>query len=92
MNNLLGQFSQQQIILVLATMMGAFSKFPAAPQVVQNLMQHEIVQYVMLFTLLYQGGGAQNLQLCAMVTVGVYVAIKLLNKYQQPAAEEFRRH
>lgn len=76
------QYSNQQIVLALATGIGAYGGFPTPPAAFSKLAQNEIVQWALVFVLLYQGGGSQDVKLTAMITVAMYVVHMVLKKME----------
>lgn len=68
-----------QYKLPLITAVGAWGGFPNPPRVVQRLFAHKIVQYAMVFMLVYQGGSNQDLMVSAIVTAVIFVITKGLN-------------
>lgn len=77
--DILNKFSVNQMILVLATAIGAFGGFPTPPKMFTDLVKNEIVQWGLVFVLCYQGGAGQNVELAALATVVLYVAKKVLD-------------
>ena len=77
------EYTNQQIILALATGIGAYGGFPAAPKCFNKLAQHEIVQWALVFVLLYQGGAGQDVKFAAIVTVAMYVVHMILKKSEE---------
>ena len=75
----IGNYSMNQYVLVVATLLGAFGGMPKAPQVFEKLAENEIVQWALVFVLLYQGGAGQDIKLSLIVTVAAYIAHKYLN-------------
>ena len=67
-------YSQQQIILVLATVIGAWGGFPAAPPRFQQLASNPMVQWALVFVLAYQGGAGQDPMLAALGTALLFAA------------------
>ena len=53
--------------------------FPQAPQFFQQLCQNELFQYFLVFVLVYQGGGRQDVGTALMVTIGLYLVAKILS-------------
>ena len=82
------QYSNQQLILAVATGIGAYGGFPAAPAIFTKLTQNEIVQWALVFVLLYQGGGGQDVKLTAMITVAMYVVHMVLSKMEESSPQE----
>lgn len=71
------QYTRQQYILTFATLLGAFGGFPDVPEIFKKFTKNELVQWVLVFVLLYQGGSGQNIKLASIVTIVTY----LLHKY-----------
>lgn len=82
------QYTNQQIMLALATGIGAYGGFPAAPAAFTKLAQNEIVQWALVFVLLYQGGAGQDIKFAAMVTVAMYVVHMVLKKMEERNIQE----
>jgi hypothetical protein len=70
--------SSGTIGLSIMTAIGAFGGFPAAPKQFNDLVKDELVQYAMLWILIYQGGGSQDPKLTTMVTVLVYAVMQMI--------------
>ena len=69
----------KDIIHPMATVLGAWGGFPPPPKIFQQLVKNELVQYLLVFLLTYQGGGNEDIALSLMVTVGLYLVTKILN-------------
>jgi hypothetical protein len=78
----LGNYSMSQYVLVIATLLGAFGGMPKAPRVFENLAQNEIVQWALVFVLLYQGGAGEDVKLALMVTGAAYGIHKYLVSFE----------
>jgi hypothetical protein len=76
----LGNFNYptSQIILALATAVGAFGGFPSPPQSFVKLTQQPIVQWGLLFVLIYQGGGSGDIKLSLTITALFYIIHRVL--------------
>lgn len=70
--NVLG-YSGKQLLLPLATAVGAFGGFPKAPAFFSELTNNEVGRYLVLFILIWQGGAGQDMKLALMVTALMYV-------------------
>lgn len=79
--DLIPKYSVQQMVLVMATAIGAFGGFPQPPRVFSSLVQNELVQWALVFVLCYQGGSGQDVKMAALATAVMYVAKKALNTY-----------
>lgn len=67
------------LIHPLATSLGAFGGFPTPPVEFQMLTQYEIFRWFTVFTLVWQGGGGQDLQLALLTTGIAYLVTKILD-------------
>lgn len=67
------------IATVLLAWAIASNGFPQAPAFFQRLCTNELFQYFLVFVLVYQGGGRQDVGVALMVTVGLYLVTKILN-------------
>jgi len=65
--------------LPLATAVGAFGGFPAAPKLFQDLTQHMWFQWLMVFVLVWQGGSGQDATLAAVTTVVLFLVSRVLD-------------
>ena len=65
-------------ILPAATALGAWGGFPKPPKMFSNLAQNEIVQYLLVFVLVWQGGSGQNIRVAAIVALAMFVLVKAL--------------
>lgn len=66
------------LIHPLATAVGFMGGFPDPPQEFKDLTQNELFRWLMVFILIWQGGGAQDLQLSALVTGICYLVVKIM--------------
>lgn len=74
--NVLG-YSGKQLLLPLATAIGAYGGFPKPPAVFNELTNNEIGRYALLFVLVWQGGAGQDMKLALLVTALLYVVSQL---------------
>lgn len=68
-------------VLAIATAIGAWGGFPAAPQWFVDLTDpagtpNELFQYVLVFLLIYQGGGGRSMLFSLIMTIIVYLVAK----------------
>jgi hypothetical protein len=73
------QYSSKNIMLALATGVGAFGGFPAAPPQLVELTKNEMVQWALIYVLLYQGGAKQDPKLAALITAVIFALHKALS-------------
>ena len=73
-------YTVQQIVLTFATALGAYSYngFPETPSVFKNFIKNELVQWALLWVVIYQGGSGQDLTLTTLVTAAMFAANKSL--------------
>ena len=67
------QYKPGQILLAVATAIGAYGGFPTPPAAVERLFKNEPVQWFLVYNLIYQGGSGQDVQLALLVTAAMYV-------------------
>ena len=79
----------QPLVLPIVTAMGAFGGFPEPPHIFKKFIKNKIVQYLLLFLLIWQGGGGQNWKLSVKVTVVIFVLITVMNMYEKKKREHF---
>jgi hypothetical protein len=71
-------YSVEQIVLALATAVGAYGGFPEPPAFFKNLAKNEIVQWALVWVLIYQGGSGQDVRLTTLITAAMFSAHKAL--------------
>lgn len=82
----------EPLILPLVTAMGAFGGFPEPPSMFKNIIKNIVVQYFLLFLLIWQGGGGQNWKLSAKVTVVIFVLITAMKMFESNKKENFNQN
>lgn len=70
-------------LTVMATATGAFGGFPEPPQILQTLASLTIFQWLMVFVLIYQGGGGQDLIFSVAATALTYVIYQVLGYFDK---------
>ena len=65
----------QPFILPIVTAIGAFGGFPTPPKVFSKFIKNEIVQYGLLYLLIWQEGCVQSVKLSLKVTLAIYIII-----------------
>ena len=66
------EYNRQQIILACATALGAFDGFPSPPKKILKITTHPIVQWFLVYVLIWQGGAKQDSKLSIMITLFFY--------------------
>jgi len=69
----------EPLILPIVTALGAFGGFPEPPNTFKKIINIKVIQYILLFLLIWQGGGGQNWKLSAIVTVVIFIIITIMN-------------
>ena len=80
----------EPLILPIVTAIGAFGGFPEPPNMFKKVIQNKVVQYLLLFLLIWQGGGGQNWKLSAKVTVVIFVLITVINMFTSKKREFYK--
>jgi len=75
---MLMDYNVSQLVLAIATGIGAFGGFPTPPALFTELTQNELVQWGLVFVLLYQGGSGQDVKLALLVTAALFASKKVL--------------
>ena len=73
-------FTDKQILLAFATAIGAYGGFPNAPAAFSLLTRYEIFQWFLVFVLIYQGGGGQDIKFSLMITAALYMVHVILDR------------
>lgn len=76
-------YNMSTIALTFATMMGAFGGFPAPPKIFVKLTSYQIVQWFLLFVLLFQGGAGGDVVLAAIFTGITFLVYKFLRYFEK---------
>jgi hypothetical protein len=71
-------YTINQIVLALATAVGAYGGFPQPPPAFQNLVRNEMIQWALVWVLVYQGGSGQDITLSTLITAAMFAAHKSL--------------
>ena len=75
---MLMNYKVSQLVLAFATGIGAFGGFPEPPAVFKEAIKNELVQWALVFVLLYQGGAGQDVKLALLVTAAMYAGKQVL--------------
>jgi hypothetical protein len=71
-----------KLLLALATMIGAFGGFPDQPKAFSALAQYQLVQWLLVFVLIYQGGGGEDPILSGVLTVAAFFGYKAIRFFE----------
>ena len=69
----------EKIVITILTALGAWGGFPAPPKAFNRLVTNEVVQYLLVFVLLMQGGTGGNYKLAGLATGIMYVLHRILD-------------
>ena len=69
-------------VLPLVTAMIAWGGYPSPPQAFVMLTDYELFRYALLFILIWQGGGQQDLKTSLIATAIIYFVTKILEVRQ----------
>jgi len=70
-------YTGRQLLLPLATAIGAYGGFPRPPAMFTEITNNELGRYALLFVLVWQGGAGQDVKLALMITALLYVVSQL---------------
>ena len=73
--NVMG-YKGKDLILPLATAIGAYGGFPAPPAFFSELTQNEMFRWALVFVLIWQGGSGQDMKLALLVTALMFAVHK----------------
>ena len=73
----LAKYGLWKFVLALATMLGAFGGFPEPPKAFNRLTQYKVVQWGLLFVLLYQGGAGEDPVFAGVITAVTFIIYTL---------------
>lgn len=69
-------YKGRDLLLPLATAIGAYGGFPAPPAFFTEMTQHELFRWSLVFILVWQGGSGQDVKLAFLVTALMYAVHK----------------
>lgn len=72
------KYTVDQLVLAAATAVGAYGGFPTPPPAFVELTKNEMVQWALVYVLIFQGGGAQDHKLSLLMTAAMFAAHKAL--------------
>ena len=75
--NVMG-YKGKDLILPLATAIGAYGGFPTPPAFFSQLTQNEMYRWALVFILVWQGGSGQDVKLALLVTALMYAIHKTM--------------
>lgn len=78
----LNKASFWNIVLVSATILGAFGGFPQPPVLFQKIASFSLVQWLLVFVLAYQGGAGQDAKFAAFATAVTFVVYYVVRFFE----------
>jgi len=78
----LRQIGFWKMLLVTCTILGAFGGFPQPPKVFIRLASYEVVQWILVFVLAYQGGAGADWKLAAGATAATFLLYKSIRYFE----------
>lgn len=73
-------YSSKQIVTAFATGMIAFGNFPKPPKQLEQLANNQIIHWMFVFILIWQGGGKQDIKLSLLVTAAIFALYKTMTE------------
>lgn len=92
LNNLFKNVNLSNVILALATVLGAWGGFPDPPQFFKDLTKYQLFKYYLVFVLLYQGGAGQDITLALLITVVFYIVTKVSDEAYELLKKHLKKH
>ena len=71
-----------KMIVAIATTVGAFGGFPDPPKAFSALTQYQIVHWMLVFVLIFQGGGSQEPLFSLAVTAATFMLYKFVRFFE----------
>lgn len=75
-------YDLSKVTVAFATLIGAFGGFPEPPKAFVKLASYQIVQWFLVFVLLYQGGTGQDVVLAAIITTATFMVYKFVRYFE----------
>lgn len=75
--------NMSNVIMVAATITGAFGGFPEPPKAFLHLTQYQIVQWILVFILAYQGGAGGDISFAVISTLVAFVLYKFIRFWER---------
>lgn len=73
-------YDVKTLVLLMATGIGAYGGFPTPPPIFEKLKsKYQIVPWLLLFVLLYQGGAGQDIKLAGMGVIVIFILDRILS-------------
>jgi hypothetical protein len=85
------QQSFWNILLVSTTIIGAFGGFPQPPKIFQAAAEYQIVQWILVYILAYQGGAGQDPIFALAATLATMVLYKGVRALESNDANELAK-
>lgn len=85
---LLDRFTVWNIVLGFATALGAFGGMPAVPKAFEWLTSWIVFKWVMVFVLIYQGGGGEDVFFSLAITLIVFIIYVIVRLFEGEEEEE----
>lgn len=79
----LAKYGFWKFILAVCTMLGAFGGFPEPPKSFTSLTQYKVVQWALLYVLLYQGGAGEDPVFAGVITGITFLIYTLLRSLEE---------
>lgn len=81
-------YGLSKLLLVLATLLGAFGGFPEPLKSFKWVTQYQVIQWLMVFVLLYQGGAGEDIFLAGVVTAAAFGLHKIISLVEHSVSSE----
>jgi hypothetical protein len=69
--------------VAIFTCIGALGGFPKLPKIIERIFENKLINWLMVYILIYQGGGNENIIVSSVITIILYIIFMLLYKYDK---------
>jgi len=75
-------YNLSNILTAFATLIGVFGGFPSPPKLFIKLTKFKLVQWLLVFILVYQGGGNEDIIFSLIMTFTLFIIYEILHYFE----------
>ena len=75
-------YNLSNILTAFATLIGVFGGFPNPPKLFIKLTKFKLVQWLLVFILVYQGGGNEDIIFSLIMTFTLFIIYEILHYFE----------
>ena len=84
----LDKFLLYNIITAIATLLGVIGGFPKPPKFIIKIITYKPIQWLLVYILLYQGGGDENILFTLIMTFCLFIIYQILYYFEDKNEEK----